>query len=156
MYHLYLFFFSWTKFLHLSKAFSPVWLLSKTAVYSRYIILSGSLSSFQIFSDPFYKHLILQRILLIINIWHLSGISVVFIRIPCHTDIKDNDLVDRAVKQATSKFTITCSPPYPSSDLKRLLQLLNFNGTTFSYVNAINLRLKVNGQHSPVVMYTTT
>lgn len=62
---------------------------AEIAAYSKYIILPDSLSSLRSFSDPFFsKHSVLQRILSIINVLHLSGISVVFICITNCTNIK--------------------------------------------------------------------
>lgn len=88
----------------------------ETAAYSKYIILFDFVSSLRSLLDIFTKHPVLQRILLIINILHISRIFIVFIWILSHAGIKGYDLIVQAAKQTTSIITYSqLSPPSETS-----------------------------------------
>ena len=82
------------------------------------LILSDSLSSLFAIQDLQSSNPIVQRIHVLINSLSSSSISISFLWIPGHIDLKEHDAVDLAAKQSLLFPTITDASPSPAYDLK--------------------------------------
>ena len=89
------------------------------------LILSDSLSSLFAIQNHQSPNPIVLRIHVLINSLNSSSISISFLWIPGHIDLKEHDAVDLAAKQSLLLPTITDPSPSPAYDLKSYYRSLS-------------------------------
>jgi len=112
--------------------------LSHHPPFSNFLILTDSLSSLKAFENPFFSHPLVQRILLSLHTLTTCNISLIFIWVPAHIGIKENEAVDGAAKNVSKFPQISLNIRFPASDLTQLSKRLIFKNWSPSWRNQKN------------------
>ena len=107
--------------------FSCLSQLAQLPPSTKYILLTDSLSSLHLITDPYSTNPLIQRIHLLLTTLNSLCTDIILIWIPGHVDFPPHDAVDAAAKQALSFPTITDKSRIPASDYRNLYRSLIFN-----------------------------
>jgi len=98
--------------------FSCPFHLTLLPTHGRFLLLTHSLSSLHSLSNHFSKNPLIQRNHLTLHSLHLIDSQITFIWISGYIGFPDQDAVDKAAKQATSRPKITDYTHLPTADFK--------------------------------------